>query len=38
MHHKMGRYQVKTTLEKGYKSAKSNYVEYAIVKGDSPPI
>ena len=38
MHCKMGRYRVKTTLEKGRESAKSNYIKYPIVKGDSPPI
>ena len=29
---------METTLEKGYESAKSSYVEHPIVKGDSPPI
>ena len=38
MHHKMGRYRVETTLEEGYESAKSNYIKYPIVKGNSPPI
>ena len=38
MHHKMGRHQVKTTLEEGRESAKSNHIEHPIVKGDSPPI
>ena len=38
MHHKMGRHQVKTTLEEGRESTKSNHIEYPIVKGDSPPI
>ena len=38
MHYKMGRYQVETTLEEGRKSAKSNYIEHPIVKGDSPLI
>ena len=38
MHHKMGRYRVKTTLEEGRESAKSNYIEHPIVKGNSPPI
>ena len=38
MHCKMGRYQVKTTLEKGHKSVKSNYIEHPIVKGNSLPI
>ena len=34
----MGRHQVKTTLEEGRESIKSNYIEHPIVKGDSPPI
>ena len=38
MHCKMGRYQVKTTLEEGRESTKSNYIEHPIVKGNSPPI
>ena len=38
MHCKMGRYRVKTTLEKGRESAKSNYIKYPIVKSNSPPI
>ena len=38
MHYKIGRYQVETTLEKGRESIKSNYIEYPIVKGNSPPI
>ena len=38
MHRKMGRYQVKATLEEGRESAKSNYIEHPIVEGDSPPI
>ena len=38
MHCKIGRYQVKTTLEEGRESTKSNYMEYPIVKGNSPPI
>ena len=29
---------METTLEEGYESAKSSYVEHPIVKGDSPPI
>ena len=38
MHRKMGRHQVKTTLEEGCESAKSNQIEHPIVKGNSPPI
>ena len=38
MHHKMGRHRVETTLEEGHESAKSNYIEHPIVKGNSPPI
>ena len=38
MHRKMGRYRVETTLEEGHESAKSNYIEHPMVKGDSPPI
>ena len=38
MYFKMGRQQVETTLEEGRESAKSNYIEHPIVKGDSPPI
>ena len=38
MHHKMGRYQIETTLEEGRESAKSNYIKHPIVKGNSPPI
>ena len=38
MYRKMGRYQVKMTLEEGRESAKSNYIEHPMVKGDSPPI
>ena len=29
---------METALGKGYKSKKSNYIKYFIVKGDSPPI
>ena len=29
---------METTLEEGYKSVKSSYIEHPIVKGDSPPI
>ena len=29
---------METTLEEGCESAKSNYVEHPVVKGDSPPI
>ena len=38
MYRKMGRHQVEMTLEEGRESAKSNYMEYPIVEGDSPPI
>ena len=38
MHCKIGRYQVKITLKEGRENTKSNYIEYPIVKGDSPPI
>ena len=38
IHCKMGRYQVKKTLEEGRKSTKSNYIEHPMVKGNSPPI
>ena len=38
MHRKMGRHQVKTILEEGRESAKSNHVEHPMVEGDSPPI
>ena len=38
MHHKMGRYRVEMTLEKGHESTKSNYIKHPMVKGDSPPI
>ena len=38
IHYKMGRHRVEIILEKGCKSAKSNYIEHPIVKGDSPPI
>ena len=38
MHCKMGRHQVKITLEEGRKSTKSNHVEHPMVEGDSPPI
>ena len=38
MHRKMGRHWVEMTLEEGHESAKSNYIEYPIVKGDSPSI
>ena len=38
MHHKIGRYRVKITLEEGRESVKSNYIKHPIVKGDSPPI
>ena len=38
MHYKIGRYQVEMTLEEGCESAKSNYIEHPMVKGDSPPI
>ena len=38
MHCKMGRYQVKTTLEEGRESAKSNHIEHPMVEGNSPPI
>ena len=38
MYYKMGRHQIEITLEEGYKSAKSNYIEHPIVEGDSPPI
>ena len=29
---------MEAALGKGRKSTKSNYIEYPIVKGDSPPI
>ena len=38
MHRKMGRHRVKTTLGEGRESAKGNYIEHPIVKGDSPLI
>ena len=38
IHYKMGRYRVKMMLEEGRESAKSNYIEHPMVKGDSPPI
>ena len=38
IYRKIGRYRVETTLEEGHESIKSNYVEYPIGKGDSPPI
>ena len=38
MHYKMGRHRVETTLEEGRESAKSNYIEHPMVKGDFPPI
>ena len=34
----MGRPRVETTLEEGRESVENNYVEYPIVKADSPPI
>ena len=36
IHCKMGRYQVKKTLEEGRKSTKSNYIEHPMVKCDFP--
>ena len=38
MHRKMGRYQVEIMLGEGRESAKGNYIEYPMVKGDSPLI
>ena len=38
MHRKMGRHRVEMTLEEGRESAKSNYMEHPMVKGNSPPI
>ena len=38
MHYEMGRYQVKTAMEEGGESAKSNHIKHPIDNSDSPPI